>query len=171
LVFRAAVFARQPSNSPASYFRDTNMPAPVIADCLNYNLRFTRGVEDVGILLTEDGHVNELRAVNLTHRAALQEPVYREYTERSYFRHRQKIRRTSSGLPNPTPVPQPGRPSCPRMSRCQSATPRIIGSSMILDLAGTAIARSVLEAMITHSDDAATDIATMKVGADRLGAL
>jgi hypothetical protein len=65
-----AVFARQPSNSPASYFRDTNMPAPVIADCLNYNLRFTRGVEDVGILLTEDGHVNELRAVNLTHRAA-----------------------------------------------------------------------------------------------------
>jgi beta-lactamase class A len=57
------------------------------------------------------------------------------------------------------------------MSRCQSATPRIIGSSMILDLAGTAIARSVLEAMITHSDDAATDIATMKVGADRLGAL
>src|ERR1700740_3517324 len=53
-----------PGNSPASYFRDTNMPAPVIADCLNYNLRFTRGVEDVGILLTEDGHVSELRAVN-----------------------------------------------------------------------------------------------------------
>src|SRR6201987_5881290 len=53
-----------PSNSPASYFRDTNMPAPVIADCLNYNLRFTRGVEDVGILLTEDGHLSELRAVN-----------------------------------------------------------------------------------------------------------
>ena len=53
-----------PGNSPASYFRDTNMPAPVIADCLNYNLRFTRGVEDVGILLTEDGHVSALRAVN-----------------------------------------------------------------------------------------------------------
>jgi hypothetical protein len=53
-----------PSNSPASYFRDTNMPAPVIADCLNYNLRFTRGVEDVGILLTEDDPVSELRAVN-----------------------------------------------------------------------------------------------------------
>jgi hypothetical protein len=52
-----------PGNSPASYFRDTNMPAPVIADCLNYNLRFTRGVEDVGILLTEDGHLSELRAV------------------------------------------------------------------------------------------------------------
>ena len=53
-----------PGNSPASYFRDTNMPAPVIADCLNYNLRFTRGVEDVGILLTEDGHLSELRSVN-----------------------------------------------------------------------------------------------------------
>jgi hypothetical protein len=53
-----------PGNSPASYFRDANMPAPIIADCLNYNLRFTRGVEDVGILLTEDGHVSELRAVN-----------------------------------------------------------------------------------------------------------
>src|SRR6202049_2010701 len=52
-----------PGNSPASYFRDTNMPAPMIADCLNYNLRFTRGVEDVGILLTEDGPVSELRAV------------------------------------------------------------------------------------------------------------
>jgi hypothetical protein len=55
-----------PGNSPASYFRDTNMPAPMIADCLNYNLRFTRGVADIGILVTtnEDGSVNELRSVN-----------------------------------------------------------------------------------------------------------
>src|SRR5439155_6452636 len=55
-----------PGNSPASYFRDVNMPAPMIADCLNYNLRFTRGVEDVGVLLTtnEDSSVNELRSVN-----------------------------------------------------------------------------------------------------------
>ena len=51
-----------PGNSPASYFRDTRMPAPMIADCLNYNLRFTRGVEDIGVLLTRTGrHVNELR--------------------------------------------------------------------------------------------------------------
>ena len=58
-----------PGNSPASYFRDTNMPAPMIADCLNYNLRFTRGVEDIGVLLTtnEDGSVNELRSVNGPH--------------------------------------------------------------------------------------------------------
>jgi len=55
-----------PGNSPASYFRETQMPAPMIADCLNYNLRFTRGVEDIGVLLTtnEDGSVNELRSVN-----------------------------------------------------------------------------------------------------------
>ena len=55
-----------PGNSPASYFRETNMPAPMIADCLNYNLRFTRGVEDIGVLVTtnEDDSVNELRSVN-----------------------------------------------------------------------------------------------------------
>jgi hypothetical protein len=55
-----------PGNSPATYFRDSQLPAPVIADCLNYNLRFTRGVEDIGVLLTtnEDGGVNELRSVN-----------------------------------------------------------------------------------------------------------
>jgi hypothetical protein len=55
-----------PGNSPASYFRETSMPAPMIADCLNYNLRFTRGVEDIGVLVAsnEDGSVNELRSVN-----------------------------------------------------------------------------------------------------------
>jgi hypothetical protein len=53
-----------PGNSPASYFRDTNMPAPMVADCLNYNLRFTRGVENIGLLLTEEGEFNELRSVN-----------------------------------------------------------------------------------------------------------
>jgi hypothetical protein len=47
--------------SPASYFRDTKVPAPLIADCLNYNLRFTRGVSDIGVLATSrDGGV-ELR--------------------------------------------------------------------------------------------------------------
>ncbi|MGO8937081.1 MAG: DUF932 domain-containing protein [Mycobacterium sp.] len=54
-----------PGNSPASYLRETRMPAPMIADCLNYNLRFTRGVEDVGLLKTEkDGMAGELRSVN-----------------------------------------------------------------------------------------------------------
>ena len=54
-----------PGNSPASYFRETKMPAPMIADCLNYNLQFTRGVEDIGVLLTQKGdYDNELRSVN-----------------------------------------------------------------------------------------------------------
>jgi hypothetical protein len=54
-----------PGNSPASYFRETNMPAPMIADCLSYNLRFTRGIEDIGVLLTSKGdYDNELRSVN-----------------------------------------------------------------------------------------------------------
>jgi hypothetical protein len=55
-----------PGTSPASYFRDTNMPAPMIADCLNYNLRFTVGVEDIGVLVTQGGElgeINELRSV------------------------------------------------------------------------------------------------------------
>src|ERR1700741_417409 len=53
-----------PGNSPASYFRETQMPAPMIADCLNYNLPFTRGVEDIGIPTTTDDEVSELRSVN-----------------------------------------------------------------------------------------------------------
>jgi hypothetical protein len=54
-----------PGNSPASYFRETRMPAAVVADCLNYNLRFNRSVEDVGLYLHEerDG-VFGLRSVN-----------------------------------------------------------------------------------------------------------
>jgi hypothetical protein len=37
----------------------------MIADCLNYNLKFTRGVEDIGVLPTEKGdYDNELRSVN-----------------------------------------------------------------------------------------------------------
>jgi hypothetical protein len=38
--------------SPASYFRESGLPTPIIADCLNYNLRFTRGVEDVKLLVS-----------------------------------------------------------------------------------------------------------------------
>jgi hypothetical protein len=55
-----------PGNSPASYFRETRMPAPMIADCINYNLRFTRGSEDVGLLATraDSDDFNELRSVN-----------------------------------------------------------------------------------------------------------
>ena len=45
---------------------------------------------------------------------------------------------------------------------------RTLGSPVFLDLAGTTSARSVLEAMITRSDNIATDIATGKVGGIRL---
>ena len=48
--------------SPASYFRDSRLPTPIIADCLNFNLRFTRGVEDVKLLVSGQGDDVELRA-------------------------------------------------------------------------------------------------------------
>jgi hypothetical protein len=46
--------------SPASYFRESKLPAPIIADALNYNLRFTRDVEDVGVLATMGDEDNDL---------------------------------------------------------------------------------------------------------------
>jgi beta-lactamase class A len=48
---------------------------------------------------------------------------------------------------------------------------RMLSSPVFLNLAGTAEARMVLEAMITHSDNTATDLATGKAGADRVRAL
>jgi hypothetical protein len=39
-----------PGNSPAAYFRESGLPAAMIADDLNYNLRFTREVETIGVL-------------------------------------------------------------------------------------------------------------------------
>jgi beta-lactamase class A len=45
------------------------------------------------------------------------------------------------------------------------------GSPVFLDLTGRLAARFVLEAMIAHSDNTATDLATLKVGADRVRAL
>jgi len=47
---------------------------------------------------------------------------------------------------------------------------RMISSPVFLNLVGTTTARSVLEAMITYSDNTATDLATGKVGADRVRA-
>jgi hypothetical protein len=48
-----------PSASPAKYFRESRLPAPLVADQLNYNFRFNRKVEKVGILATD----GELRAL------------------------------------------------------------------------------------------------------------
>jgi beta-lactamase class A len=44
-------------------------------------------------------------------------------------------------------------------------------SAVLLDLTGTTPARSILEAMITHSDNTATDIALLRVGPDRVRSL
>jgi hypothetical protein len=51
----------QLSGAPASYLR--KLPAPIVADCMNYGLRFNRDAEDVKLLRTSTGDVtNELRA-------------------------------------------------------------------------------------------------------------
>src|SRR5260370_26318465 len=39
-----------PGNSPAGYFRESGLPAPMIADDLNFNLRFSPKVDEVGLL-------------------------------------------------------------------------------------------------------------------------
>jgi beta-lactamase class A len=48
---------------------------------------------------------------------------------------------------------------------------RTLGAPVFLELAGMTSARSVLDAMLAYSDNIATDIATAKVGADRVRAL
>jgi beta-lactamase class A len=48
---------------------------------------------------------------------------------------------------------------------------RMLGAPVFLELAGMTSARSVLDAMLAYSDNIATDIATAKVGADRVRAL
>jgi hypothetical protein len=48
---------------------------------------------------------------------------------------------------------------------------RTDGSPVLANLTGTTAARSILEAMITHSDDTATDVALPRVGPDRVRSL
>lgn len=50
-------------------------------------------------------------------------------------------------------------------------TVRDLGSPVFMDLAGKTPARSVLEAMMSHSDNTATNAATLRVGPDRVRAL
>ncbi len=56
---RAALQPGIPGNLPAGYFRDSRLPAPINVDAMNYNLRFTRNVNEVGLLasLGEDSTV------------------------------------------------------------------------------------------------------------------
>lgn len=41
------------AEAPAGYLR--TIPAPIAADCINYGLKFKRNIEDVGILLYQNG--------------------------------------------------------------------------------------------------------------------
>ncbi len=43
----------QLSEAPAGYLR--TLPSPIAADCINYGLQFKRNIEDVGILLQNNG--------------------------------------------------------------------------------------------------------------------
>ena len=43
----------QLAGAPAGYLR--NLPSPIAADCLNYGLKIARDVEDVGLLLQQNG--------------------------------------------------------------------------------------------------------------------
>lgn len=49
------------AGAPPSYLRE--LPAPLAADCINYGMRCTREVEDIGVLLYKNGGAPELRAV------------------------------------------------------------------------------------------------------------
>lgn len=51
----------QRAGAPAGYLRD--LPAPLAADCINYGLQHARSVEDLGVLLYQNGGPAELRAV------------------------------------------------------------------------------------------------------------
>lgn len=49
------------AGAPASYLRE--LPSPIAADCINYGLRFSRDIEDIGTLTYKNGGPAELRAV------------------------------------------------------------------------------------------------------------
>jgi hypothetical protein len=49
------------AGAPSGYLRD--LPAPLAADCINYGLQHARSIEDLGVLLYQNGGMGELRAV------------------------------------------------------------------------------------------------------------
>jgi hypothetical protein len=48
------------AKAPPGYLRD--LPSPIAADCLNYGLQIVRDIEDVGVLLYQNGGAPVLRA-------------------------------------------------------------------------------------------------------------
>jgi hypothetical protein len=51
----------QRAGAPADYLR--NLPSPLAADCLNWGMKYQRDINDVGLLLYQNGGAPELRAV------------------------------------------------------------------------------------------------------------
>ena len=51
----------QRAGAPAAYMRE--LPAPLAADCINYGLKYTRDLDNLGVLLHRNGGAPELRAV------------------------------------------------------------------------------------------------------------
>lgn len=51
----------QRAGAPAGYLR--GLPTPIAADCINYGLKHSRDIEDLGVLLYKNGGAPELRAV------------------------------------------------------------------------------------------------------------
>jgi hypothetical protein len=51
----------QRAGAPAGYMRD--LPSPMVADCLNYGFHVNRPIEDIGVLLYQNGGAPELKAV------------------------------------------------------------------------------------------------------------
>lgn len=49
------------AGAPSGYLRE--LPAPIAADCINYGLQYSRNIEDLGVLLYQNGGMGELRAV------------------------------------------------------------------------------------------------------------
>jgi hypothetical protein len=50
----------QLAEAPGGYLR--TIPAPIAADCINYGIRYKRGIEDVGLLMHNDNDTAELQA-------------------------------------------------------------------------------------------------------------
>ena len=75
LVVRPALQSRGAATSPASYFRESRLPAAIIADALNYNLRFTRDVDTVKLLSAP----GDAAAVPSAHRTQLRPDLERRH--------------------------------------------------------------------------------------------
>jgi len=68
------------AEAPAGYLR--TMPAPIVADCLNYGLQFKRQIEDVGILLQRNSSDTLRAATGPNYGRVWNEDIVRTLTSR-----------------------------------------------------------------------------------------